>query len=274
MDLINISRIELAKKVLGCLDLTELNDDSDQKSIEILCNKALGYVENKQKLESTAAICIYSPWIEEARKHLTPDFKIASVVNFPTGNQNLKNVIIEIEKIINSGGDEIDCVFPYTHFFENEIAYCQDFLQTVRNACKNKVLKIILETSAKGYTYNNQANLLAKACELSITNGADFLKTSTGKISGGASIESIKIFINQVNKFIANNPKVEYISIKPSGGLKTLDDVLPYLKILIDSWGEGAITPNRFRIGASGLWSDLYRIILNIKKQQDNKFQY
>lgn len=263
MSIKNLNSTELAKLTLSCLDLTELSDSCTAENINSLCQKAQGFVEGKKQIPQTPAVCVWPAWVALSRKLLPTNIKIASVVNFPTGDFELTQTQKEIELILCSAGDEIDWVFPYKNFLAGDNKYCENYIREVRKHCGVKTLKVIFESGA----FLNQEKLMS-ACELCLDNGADFLKTSTGKIPQGADINSAKIMVTSINNYLNKNP-TKTLSLKPSGGLKVVADVVPYMQIIEDNWGFSAINSIRFRIGASGIWNNIVETILD--KKLDNQ---
>lgn len=262
--------VEIAHLVLASLDLTELGDNCDKNTIINLCAKAKGYINGEdgyvdgKTIPSVPAVCVWPKWVETSRNILPANIKIASVVNFPSGDLDFCDVKNEIQTIIKSAGDEVDCVFPYKKLFSGDLKYCQAFLAKVRSECGDKTLKIILESG----TFHDEQTLI-KACEIALIAGADFLKTSTGKISQGADINSAKIMVQEINKYIANsNNQKKILSLKPSGGLKKITDVIAYMELIEKNWGFSAINPQRFRIGASSIWNDIEEILIGTKNNQ------
>lgn len=236
---------DAAKILIRCLDLTSLGDNDTPENIEALCNKACTPYGN------VAAVCIYPRFIPQVKRllHKAP-IKIATVVNFPKGGFNLSRLKEEINSALSLGADEIDAVFPYQDFKSGNQDTTSAFLHTAREACGKKTLKIILETGELQKT-----SLIAKATQMCIEAGADFIKTSTGKSKISATPEAA----NAIFETIAASH--QEVGFKASGGIKTIDEAKKYLILAHAVFGPKWITPHHFRIGASSLLNNLLEVI-------------
>ena len=240
--LISESRI---RQIVGLIDLTNLNDDCDSRAIEALCRQArtpVGYV---------AAICIWPEFISEAKKILgqSAPVKVATVVNFPAGDEPLDKTRQAIDKALDDGGDEIDYVLPYADLIKGETSQVGDALQKVRTYIpNNKIWKVILETGTLG-----SDELIRTAANLAIEHGADFIKTSTGKVPVNATPESAIVMLDAI---AASQRDVGF---KAAGGIRTIDDANVYLELSEKRLGKHWIDSAHFRFGASGLLQDALR---------------
>lgn len=239
-----MDNVESAKTLIGLLDLTTLNDNDNNETVENLCKKATG------KYGNTASVCIYPQFISYAKSVLPENFKIATVINFPKGLAN--NTILEREIIsaVSYGADELDVVLPYRTFLDGDIDFCKEYLDIARETCQEKILKIIIETG-------ELKDILAikKATQLCIDAQADFVKTSTGKTDISATPEAA----NAILETIAQSGKP--VGFKASGGIKTLYDAKAYLTLAQSIMGNDWVSPSTFRIGASSLLNDLIKTI-------------
>lgn len=221
------------KAIQGFVDLTSLNENDTNDDITQLCQNA--------KQHGSAAVCVYPQFIQHAKRQLSnTNIKIATVVNFPHGEDTITDVEQAILQAIQAGADEIDAVFPYYKFLDGDIAFVADFLSRIRAACGKHCLKIILETGAFP-----DLTKLFNAAELCIEHHADFLKTSTGKIAVGATPESAATLLLAIK---ANNQK---IGCKLSGGIRNFDNAHLYTTLVKAILGEHHISVTTFRIGAS-----------------------
>lgn len=219
--------------VRGLIDLTYLGKDDDS-AIDSLCAKA----------KSVAAVCVYSHYIPRVKnKLLDKSVKIATVANFPEGNHGLKTVLTEIDQAIDYGADEIDVVLPYRHFLEGNFHLINDFLATVRKRCNRQILKIIIESGAL-----LKPALIRLAGQMVIDNGADFIKTSTGKIDIGATLEAAYTLLTLIEQ--TQNPS---IGLKLSGGIRTVPEAHAYLYLAREIMGAAWLNSKTLRIGASSL---------------------
>ncbi len=242
---------QAARTALACLDLTDLADDSNEESIDALCAKAQG---DAFGLGPVAAVCVWPRWVARARSQLPAHIAVAAVVNFPSGDEPVDAVLRQVETLRESGAQEVDLVFPYRRLMAGsptDVAYCAGLLQQVRQASQGLLLKVILESGELA------PERLPQACELALQAGADFLKTSTGKTPHGASLEACRTLLRAMCK----HPQRDRLGLKPSGGLRTVADVQPYIQLVQDMLGPDAAVPARFRIGASGLWNDIARVL-------------
>ena len=174
-------------RALKLMDLTTLNDDDTNEKVIALCHQA------KTPVGNTAAICIYPRFIPIARKTLkeqgTPDIRIATVTNFPHGNDDIEIALAETRAAIAYGADEVDVVFPYRALIAGNEQIGFDLVKACKDACAaaNVLLKVIIETGEL-----KEEALIRKASEISIKAGADFIKTSTGKVPVNATPESAR----------------------------------------------------------------------------------
>jgi deoxyribose-phosphate aldolase len=241
--------LDAARVALSCLDLTDLNEQSTQTDVQGLCWRAMGA---GGVLPAVAAVCVWPHLAAYAREQLPPSIAVAAVVNFPGGEQPLESVLREVQQVLQAGAQEVDCVLPYRRLLAADVAACTDLLQSVRAAASGRVLKVILETGEL-----QQPDIIAQASQLALDCGADFLKTSTGRTPMGASLQAARIMLQAISK----HSRAPHLGFKPSGGLRTLADVLPYLDLVQEVLGPGALVPARFRIGASSLWNDIAQVL-------------
>ena len=234
-----------AHTLIHLLDLTALNDDDSEYTIEDLCEKA------RTPYGNVAAVCVWPKFVNLAQNLLRKsDIKVATVVNFPKGENNLNNLKKEIYQSLDAGANEIDAVFPYHDFLAGKIDECATYVQAVRTACGDKTLKIILETGELQNTRTIKA-----ASQLCIECGADFLKTSTGKTKISATPETANAMLETIKVSKKN------VGFKASGGIKTIEDAKKYLVLATSVMGPNWINQDNFRIGASSLLNNLLQTI-------------
>lgn len=250
----------LAAKAISLLDLTSLNDDDNEDNIRALCEQAV-ILDSEDQPHSVAALCIYPRFIPFARQQLDQlgfyQVRIATVTNFPHGGQDIDIAVKETRASVAYGADEVDLVFPYQAFLDGDKKVASIMIAACKKECGNKAqLKVILET---GELQNEPA--ITEASKLAIAAGADFIKTSTGKVTVNATPESAQIML----KAIATQPRA--VGFKPAGGIKNLDDVKTYFKLVRDIVGEERLTPVYFRFGASSLLTSLKNILQDTEQQ-------
>ncbi|MCL1079656.1 deoxyribose-phosphate aldolase [Parashewanella spongiae] len=237
---------QAAQRGISLMDLTTLNDDdTDQKVIE-LCHKALTPAGH------TAAICIYPRFIPIARKTLkelgAKDIQIATVTNFPHGNDDIQIALTETLAAIAYGADEVDVVFPYRALMAGNEEIGLELVKACKEACAESdvLLKVIIESGVL-----KDPALIRKASEISIDAGADFIKTSTGKVPVNATLEAAEIMMTVIKE---KNTKVGF---KPAGGVRDAAATAEFLGVATRLLGEDWVTPRTFRFGASSLLNSL-----------------
>ncbi|SHH71876.1 deoxyribose-phosphate aldolase [Ferrimonas marina] len=233
-----------AQRALTLMDLTTLNDDdTDQKVID-LCHAA------KSPAGNTAAICIYPRFIPIARKTLreigADAVQIATVTNFPHGNDDIEIAVAETRAAVAYGADEVDVVFPYRALMAGNEQVGFDLVKACKAACGDVLLKVIIETGEL-----KEEALIRKASEISIDAGADFIKTSTGKVPVNATLESARIMMEVIK---AKDPKIGF---KPAGGVRNAEQAQEYLQLAASILGPDWVSPRTFRFGASSLLASL-----------------
>lgn len=234
----------IAKRILGLLDLTNLNSNSSEDDITALCRQA-GSMDG-----NTAAVCIYPRFIPVARKTLhtlgNSETRIATVSNFPNGQEDIAVALAETRASIAYGADEVDIVFPYQALIAGDSQIGFDMVSACKEVCSagQVLLKVIIESGELV-----QEHLIRQASEIAIDAGADFIKTSTGKTAISATPKSAEIMLN----VIRDKGVQDSVGFKPAGGVRTVEDAKIYLdladKIIGPSWADR----DHFRFGASSL---------------------
>ncbi len=237
---------EAAAFALSLLDLTNLRDDCDDAAIENLCLRA------QTPYGNSAAICIWPRFVAHARQILGTGHpvRIATVVNFPSGDLAVAEVVEETRKAVEDGADEIDLVIPYKAFIAGDEAAVTGMVEAVRAACPQSTLKVILETGEL-----KDMALVKRASELAIAAGADFIKTSTGKVQVNATLEAADIMLRAIRESKAK------VGFKPAGGISTVADADLYLRLAESILGPNWIMPSTFRFGASSLLDDILAVL-------------
>jgi deoxyribose-phosphate aldolase len=234
---------QLARRVLSLVDLTELGDRATDADVVALCQKAHG------PHGTTAAVCVWPRHVALAVEQLWgTNVRVATVVNFPTGDEPVEQVVAMTEQALADGADEIDLVLPYRAFLAGDVEAAAAMIDAVRAVvpADSHRLKVILET---GELVDPTA--IHGAAHLAVLHGADFIKTSTGKTPTSASLGATAIMLLVIHQ--AGHP----VGLKPSGGIRTLDDAAQYLAQADEVMGAGWATPATFRFGASGLLTAL-----------------
>lgn len=239
---------ELARRLVGHLDLTNLDETCTESSVEALCMKALG----GEGVPPVAAVCIWPAFVKIAARRLSGfPVQVATVVNFPSGAENVERVVEAAAEAVRDGADEIDLVMPYAAFLAGDEAAARAMIEAVRERLDGEArLKVILETGALG-----SDAAIARASRLAIEAGADFIKTSTGKIPVSATPQAARLMLDAIHE------SARPVGLKPSGGIRTLEDARTYLALAEEVMGADWPTPDTFRIGASGLHAALVAAI-------------
>ncbi|MEM1044735.1 MAG: deoxyribose-phosphate aldolase [Pseudomonadota bacterium] len=227
-----------ARRALGLLDLTNLNDDCSEQDIDALCDRAV------TEFGSVAAVCLWPRFVRHAVDRLKgTGVRVASVANFPAGGTDTITAMAEATSILDDGADEVDLVMPYRAYIDGRRGFAETQIVRVREAIGDRgTLKVILETGELA-----DPDIIRDVSEMAIGAGADFIKTSTGKTKVSATPEAITIMLDAIGR--ADRP----VGIKPSGGIRTLADAALYLGLADGALGSGWARPESFRFGASGL---------------------
>ena len=241
--------LSCARVVLSCLDLTSLNEDDSPQHIDALCQMALSLPGHRP-----AAVCVWPHLAAHARRSLPAEIAVAAVANFPAGSCDVQAAVRDVDLIVAAGAQEVDVVLPWRALLDNDLRACHALLRAVRRASGSLRLKVILESGSLPH-----AQALQHACQLALDNGADFLKTSTGKTATGATPQAAQIMLQAMTSPAGEHPRT--LGFKASGGIRTVSDAAIYVELVRQHWGDHSLTPARLRFGASGLWQDLRRVL-------------
>jgi len=261
------------------LDLTTLEGKDSEGKVFAMCQKAKNPLPGDSSIPYCAAVCVYPHLIKYAKKAIgDSEVKIASVAtSFPSGQFPLNLKLEDVKKCILDGADEIDMVISRGEFLSGNFEYVFHEISKVKETCltlaenisdkegikKDVRLKVILETGELE-TYDN----VRKASILAILAGADFIKTSTGKVQPAATLPVTLVMFDAIKDYY--NEQGVRIGMKPAGGIKTTKDALSYLILLNETLGDNWMTPHLFRIGASSVLNDL---LMQYKKQRSGYYQ-
>jgi deoxyribose-phosphate aldolase len=232
---------EVAARALGCLDLTNLDEGCTAGDIAALCDRA------RTPHGPVAAVCVYPRFAAQAKAALQGSgIRVATVVNFPSGDRPADFVQAMVGDVLDEGADEIDFVIPYRALMAGNSEPVRAMARLVRRAAPDTPLKAILETGAL-----KQPDLIEAAARIAVEEGVDFLKTSTGKVPVNATPEAAEILLGVIRD--APRP----VGFKAAGGVRTTGDAATYLGLADRVMGAGWARPETFRIGASGVLSAL-----------------
>ena len=259
------SKVEGLKLALSMIDLTTLEGKDTPGKVQQLCYKALHLHEKLDNIPTVAAICVYPTYVKIAKKALgNSDIQVASVATaFPSGQSSRNTKIMDTEFAVDQGADEIDMVISRGEFLAGEYNFVFDEIAAVKEACGAAHLKVILETGELE-TLDN----VRKASEIAMYAGADFIKTSTGKIQPAATMPVTYVMLDAIKDFYTKTGKI--IGMKPAGGISTSKIALQYLVMLNEVLGEQWMNKTYFRFGASSLAND---ILMQLVKSETGFYQ-
>jgi deoxyribose-phosphate aldolase len=247
------------------MDLTTLEGKDTPGKVRALCAKGIRPQPGDPSIPHVAAICVYPALVAEAKDALgSSGVKVASVATaFPSGQSFLDIKLAETKAAVAAGADEIDMVIDRGAFLSGDYATVFEEIVAVREACGEAHLKVILETGELE-TFDN----VRRASVLAMAAGADFIKTSTGKVSPAATLPVTLVMLEAIRDFERVTGRA--IGMKPAGGIRTAKQAIQYLVVLYETLGPRWMTPDRFRIGASSLLND---ILMQIEKERTGAYQ-
>lgn len=250
---------------LSMLDLTTLSGDDTEGKVRQLCIKARHLHDQIAGLPQVAAVCVYPPFVAVAKSCLKDSgVKVASVATaFPSGQSTLNVKLEETRYAVGEGADEVDMVISRGEFLKGSYNYVYDEIAAIKEACGKAHLKVILETGELS-TLDN----IRLASDIAMHAGADFIKTSTGKIQPAATLPVTLVMLEAIRDYYYKTGI--RIGMKPAGGISNAKLALQYLVVLKETLGEAWLNNNYFRFGASSLANDL---LMQIVKQETGIYQ-
>ncbi len=259
------SKVEALKLVLSMIDLTTLEGQDTPGKVHQLCQKAIHLHDAMPGLPHVAAVCVYPTMVGVAKVALAGyDINIASVATaFPSGMSTLSVKLDDTRMAVAAGATEIDMVISRGAFLAGDLSYVFDEIMAVKEACGDAHLKVILETGELG-----TLDRVRKASVLAMHAGADFIKTSTGKIEPAATMQVTLVMLQAISDFYRHTGKM--IGMKPAGGISTAKLAVHYLVMLRETLGNAWMTPEWFRFGASSLAND---VLMQLMKQSTGVYQ-
>jgi len=259
------SKVQALHLALSMIDLTTLEGKDSEGKVKQLCYKASHLHYKHPELPCVAAVCVYPTMVPIAKKELEgTEINVASVATaFPSGMANINAKLDEVKSVVDAGADEVDMVISRGRFLKGDYNYVSDEISLVKNACGKVHLKVILETGELVTLDNVQM-----ASDIAMEAGADFIKTSTGKVSPAATPPVILTMLQAIQDFQIKTGKK--IGMKPAGGIGTAKEAIQYLVMIKETLGDDWLSPNLFRFGASSLAND---ILMQIMKQSTGQYQ-
>ena len=253
------------KMIVSMMDLTTLEGKDTPGKVAYLCRKAIQPAEPRFGVPSCAAVCVYPNLVRAARRFLgsSPVHVAAVATAFPSGQMPLRVKLEDTRLAIAEGADEIDMVIDRGAFHMGEHARVADEIAAVKQVCGDTHLKVIFETGELG-SYDQ-----VRFCsDLAMRAGADFIKTSTGKVAPAATLPVTLVMLEAIRDFYYDTGR--RIGMKPAGGIRTAKEALAYLVMLSETLGDDWLTPDLFRFGASTLAND---VLMQIAKLVDGNYQ-
>lgn len=259
------SKVFALKLALNMVDLTTLEGKDTPGKVKQLCQKARTPYFGHPDIPQVAAICVYPTMVKVAKKALEgTKINVASVSTaFPSGMSPLSIRINDTKYAVDEGADEIDMVISRGEFLRGNYSLVFDEIAAIKEACGKAHLKVILETGEL-HTYEN----VRLASDITMYAGADFIKTSTGKVSPAATQPVTLVMLEAIRDYYYKTNKM--IGMKPAGGIRTSKQALQYLVLVKETLGAAWLSNEYFRFGASSLANDL---LMQIVKQETGAYQ-
>ncbi|HQW05374.1 MAG: deoxyribose-phosphate aldolase [Flavobacteriales bacterium] len=259
------AKVQGMELALSMIDLTTLEGADTPSKVKQLCYKGIHLHDSLPGLPTVAAICVYPTMVKVAKKALgNSGVKVASVSTaFPSGQAPKSVKIADTKYAVNEGADEIDMVISRGQFHSGDYNFVFDEIAAIKEACGDARLKVILETGELG-TYDK----VRLASDIAIAAGADFIKTSTGKINPAATMEVTLVMLHAIRDHYLKTG--EMIAMKPAGGIRTSKQALHYLMMVKEELGPEWLSNHWFRFGASSLAND---ILMQLQKEVDGRYQ-
>src|SRR6187399_3522599 len=254
------SKVQALELAVRMMDLTTLEGQDTPGKVAALCSKAMRPDPVDLTVPSVAAVCVYPNLVATAKERLVgSDVKVASVATaFPSGQSPTEIKVAETRAVVELGADEVDMVIDRGAFLSGRYTKVFDEIVRVKEACGEAHLKVILETGELG-TYDN----VRRASLIAIAAGADFIKTSTGKISPAATLPVALVMLEAIRDVHDETGRV--VGFKPAGGVRSAKQAIQHLVLVHETLGPGWLTPDLFRFGASSLLND---VLLQLRKQR------
>ncbi|MEZ5047282.1 MAG: deoxyribose-phosphate aldolase [Chitinophagaceae bacterium] len=255
------TKLSALKLALNMIDLTTLEGKDTSGKIKQMCYKAQHLADDIEGLPHVAAVCVYPIHVKTAKKALLQStIKVASVATaFPSGNSSRKVKLEDVKMAIQEGADEVDMVISRGEFLQGNYNYVYDEIAATKQICGTARLKVILETGELS-TLDN----IRKASDIAILAGADFIKTSTGKIQPAATMPVTLVMLQAIKDYYDQTGIM--VGMKPAGGISTAKQAIQYLVMLYETLGDAWLSNEWFRFGASSLAND---ILLQLGKEKN-----
>ncbi len=251
--------------ILSMIDLTTLEGADTPDKVKRLCTKARLLHAEMPDLPTVAAVCVYPRLVAVAKQELAgTGIEIASVATgFPSGQIERAHKLAETRQAVRAGATEIDMVISRGRFLAGDLRYVHDEIEAVKHACGEAHLKVILETGELGHLDN-----IRRASLLAMHAGADFIKTSTGKIPSAATLPVTLVMLEAIRDYVDQTGRM--VGMKPAGGISKSKLAIGYLVMVRETLGDAWLTPKWFRFGASSLAND---VLMQLSKQRTGAYE-
>lgn len=259
------TKVQGLKLALNMIDLTTLEGKDTPAKVQQMCYKAMHPHDEYPDLPTTAAVCVYPTLVKIAKTALKgSNVKVASVATaFPSGQAPSDVKIRDVKFAVEEGADEIDMVISRGKFHSGDYNFVFDEIAAIKEACGEARLKVILETGELG-TLDN----VRRASDIAMHAGADFIKTSTGKISVAATMPVTLVMLEAIRDYYYKTGTM--IGMKPAGGIRTAKQALQNLVMVKETLGNAWLSNEWYRFGASSLTND---VLMQLVKQKEGVYQ-
>ncbi|MCB9879803.1 MAG: deoxyribose-phosphate aldolase [Planctomycetes bacterium] len=259
------AKAEGLRMAIAMMDLTTLEGMDTPGKVRQLCQKARRPLPSRSDVPGCAAVCVYPDLVEVAVDAVAGSaVQVASVATgFPAGRTDRRTKLREVELAVKAGATEIDMVIDRGAFLSGRHALVHDEIAAVKQACGDAHLKVILETGELK-TYDN----VRRACQIALLGGADFLKTSTGKVSPASTPPVVLLMLEVVRDWFLDTGHM--VGVKAAGGIRTSKDALRYLVMVAETCGDAWLSPQWFRFGASSLLND---VLMQLERLRTGRYQ-
>jgi deoxyribose-phosphate aldolase len=259
------AKVAALRLAVAVMDLTTLEGADTPGKVEALCSKARRPDQADPTVPPVAAVCVYPALVATAKRALAGSgVKVASVATaFPSGQSSLAVRLADVSDAVDAGADEIDMVISRGAFLAGRYRDVFEEILIVKDACGPAHLKVILETGELG-TYDN----VRRASMLAMAAGADFIKTSTGKVQPAATLPVALVMLEAIRDFHDRTGRA--VGFKPAGGVRTAKQAIQHLVLVNETLGPDWLTPDRYRIGASSLLNDC---LMQLAKERTGRYQ-
>jgi deoxyribose-phosphate aldolase len=259
------AKVQGLQLAISMMDLTTLEGMDSPGKVRQLCQKAKRPLPSRADVPSCAAVCVYPDLVPVAVEALRGStVQVAAVATgFPSGRTDRATKLREVELAVGAGATEIDMVIDRGAFLAGRYGLVYDEICAVKQACGDAHLKVILETGELK-TYDN----VRRACRIALLGGADFLKTSTGKVTPASTPPVVLLMLEAVRDHFLETGRM--VGVKAAGGIRTSKDALRYLVLVAETCGDRWLSPQWFRFGASSLLND---VLMQLEKERTGRYQ-